>query len=481
MIFQLASTNYRGYATNMCFNADCTDPLDTAPDYFFDNWKQLTYEPPNFFNPATDPYQTIETSGAVNSATVVVSSRDYGGSAKLTAAVSVNGITMYAGVAETQELFARIPIDKCRAGVGCRPNGDPNEVNYYSNGIADDWESQFGRYLNAYEDDEEGWPGSNSRGDGYIAHDEYRGFIIWDGSNVVHVRTNPAAVKDVFLHDGAGIIASLRALLDPRTAPYLAYYQILEQSARFKPPPAPANSVGKHNWNGIGTNQAFAMVYVDPGGSTCPAGQPELGNAGSFVNDGTTPISIYYGVITACANGELHFSDPEVLRAQVVAHETAHKLGLLHPLRLASFANVVVDPDNPSSVASLGYDQFATQGSYTLYPWSRDYIHPAGSGIRVKAEQVTNGGALNLNTEATIHAPVDFYRANASDDIEVVRVAVDNAISIDPATGNPYGIFIKTQNGYIMDWTPRRTLQTLPEWNFAPGDLEKLCPKQSCP
>jgi hypothetical protein len=181
-----------------------------------------------FNNPVN---QTIQTSSAVNSATVTVSSYDYGGSAKLSAFVNINGIQVTAGVTQPtqgstlQEPFARLPVDVCGPS-GCRPTGDTNPIENclsdpYSNCIADYWEQQVspGRYLNRSEDNEEGWPGSTSRGDGYSAHDEYRGFVVWNGS--VHLRTDPVTTKDVFYYDTVGTADYIRttspkAILGPK-------------------------------------------------------------------------------------------------------------------------------------------------------------------------------------------------------------------------------------------------------------------------
>ena len=150
----LNSSALRGYATNACFSgtSGCTDPWDSAPDYFFENIRQS-----GGFLSSVARYQSIQTSAAVSTATATVTSWDYGGTAKVSATVNFNGITIQAMVTETQELFARIPIDICRAGVSCRPNGDTNPDDYYSNGIADSWEiQQAGRYLDQAEDNEEG-------------------------------------------------------------------------------------------------------------------------------------------------------------------------------------------------------------------------------------------------------------------------------------------------------------------------------------
>src|SRR5262249_19060838 len=78
---------FRVDATNHCFNTSCTDPLDTAPDYYFN----LSAHPTGVFDPPTSMDQTIQTTSEVNAATVRVSSRDYGGVAKIRAIAIING------------------------------------------------------------------------------------------------------------------------------------------------------------------------------------------------------------------------------------------------------------------------------------------------------------------------------------------------------------------------------------------------------
>jgi hypothetical protein len=514
--FQLNSSALPGYATNACFSytPGCTDSWDYAPDFWFEGYRQ-----PAGFNAPANQDQTVRTSAPVTSATATVSSRDYGGNAKVSATVDFNGIRIQALVTGTGELFARLPIDICKAQVdafgnvtssGCRPNGDTNPDDYYSNGIADTWETQkAGRYLDRNEDYEGSWPGSSSRGDGYTAFEEYRGFMYWNGATIVHVRTNPTVTKDVFYFDEIGMAPSLQAMLAPQTAgpggicaqnpnpaadPCMRFYQIADWAANFSVPADHTQSVNPHNFASllapgtINAKAAFAVVYVSSAVNNCAGqGSSILGVTPTGTNDGSKPVYIANGGI-ACVAAR-YLLDENLLRAEVVSHETGHRFGLNHPQRTINYIAM------PDPLQSLGLGQFTVDfvnrwvwAWRQYYPWLDSNL---GHNVTVFSDGILPGvGALNTNDtpegQAIPLTPVGILPGteNQSPSLWSLSYAMDLNLNPQPGgVGAP--LVLEFITGYIMDWTPdyhRLTPgQPFGIWDFDVAGKTGMCVKSVCP
>ncbi|MCI0716530.1 MAG: hypothetical protein L0Y77_09475 [Chlorobi bacterium] len=110
--------------------------------------------------------------------------RDYGAFGKLKASVKVKGQWYEADADGTPDKFVTIPLD------------------LNDNKISDSWEKQNGVYDKPGEWDEDSNPkGQASNGDGMTNYEEYRGFMVDDGSGVKeHKRTNPMQ-KEIFVID----------------------------------------------------------------------------------------------------------------------------------------------------------------------------------------------------------------------------------------------------------------------------------------
>jgi Divergent InlB B-repeat domain len=486
--FQLDSSSLRGYATNACSSFNCNlDPADagtasdTAPDYLFEGVKQTAG-----FGPTSNQGQTISTTTPVNSATVTVTSVDYGGAAKLSATVNFNGIILPASVQNSTEGFARIPNDS-----SCK------------NGIADSWQMQVTggvRCLDPNEDSEEGWPGSTYRGDGYSAHDEYRGFVVFDANaaNYVQTRTDPLITKNVFYLDNAAITPSLQAMLAPQTAgpngvcgqganpngvPCMLFHNtpyemvgLLDANAavtKDTPVPKPVNR------NTVGPTIGKAIVYLDWNlGGNCAGPPPNTvvtGDAQWPFNDGFKPILIDNQNITDCA--ALYGFPQAVWRAQVVAHETGHRLNIPHPHREAPW--VPIADFTPASLANLPPANYAStapaQAPVTAYVWKSSYVF---GPRRFATESVTGDGGVLAGVD--FGAPSRVFPVPPAPEADNSVFSVNVPAALPLTGGTPEVIWLQIQEQHMMDWTPRFTLANMADWTFMPRDLLNMCLTRPC-
>jgi hypothetical protein len=241
--FELLNTSkIPGFATNACFD-DTNGPLSgpatcqSQDDLDFD----FIFASQAGFEGATNVNQKIKSSQRLSQATVTVTSKDFGGNTRVAGSVNIDGIVVPATVSGTGEVFARLPIDRCKNGVGCRPANSQDAWDFHSNGIADVYESS--PYLTGSEDDEEGWPGSLYRGDNLTALEEYRGFMVNDGNGgVTHIRTNALTEKDVFYHEkhpDTILSSHIEALFSVKVAPHVKTHRIYHNHAVFLVPPSP--------------------------------------------------------------------------------------------------------------------------------------------------------------------------------------------------------------------------------------------------
>ncbi len=154
-------SSYRGY----CMNAGTGDD----PDYEFVQGSQ------NDANITVTTLNTAETASPANEATIVVSSYDFGGKAKIRAEVEINGEVHDVIIIDTILPYATIPVDDD------------------DNGIGDAWtHSSFG--LPPFEDLDSIPHCEGATGDGLTNYEEYRGFVCLGN----HARTDPDN-KDLFL------------------------------------------------------------------------------------------------------------------------------------------------------------------------------------------------------------------------------------------------------------------------------------------
>lgn len=198
------------------------------------------------------------------------------------------------------------------------------------------------------------------------------------------------------------------------------------------------------------------MVYIN-----ATLGQGVLGDAGSLFNDGT-PITIDRAQILSSASALSYPSG--VLEAQVVAHESGHKLGRPHPLRMncCSHVNLAL-----AQIQTLGFSQYARDSSNThrLYFRSQTYNH-AGSRRR-EDQPVPNLYQLGSNPFSASAIAIQPPTPNPND-------AVYRLDATNPLNTSQTQLRVMNQLQRIMDWTPRLTLQNYQDWTFTTDDLKKM-------
>lgn len=386
------------------------------------------------------------------------------------------------------------------------------------NGIADSWESPFipiasansvtcgGPPMLGFTGSEDIEPpgalvangplmcGKNS-GDGLTVMDEYRGFHTYirnpagGGWSVQWVSTNPVSVQDVFFladwawPDGTFVADSVNgpgAIL-ARETPFIQYHRVQDPYAGSG---GRANVDGSRNPIQLGrsnsaTPRAYVVEYVAGGanGGTLGDGQM-IGNTGKF------PITIYQMGIDATATAV--GLQVRALRDEVVAHETGHRLDLLHPVRdncctLAPFGqrgtldlqHFTFDTTRPTRLFYLRYQVYG-------FGVSRG-VPPVTIPVRQIADKLTVFG-ISANTPYG-RAAVPAYDAD-SDGV----YSITNAAVAIPACTTTIRIWNQTRT--LMDWMPRLTMLRPPAaspatdmrvgWHFAASDLALLCITPVC-
>jgi hypothetical protein len=474
----------RGDSTNNCSVFDCSDPLDTAEDYFFWDADQA----PDFFRNLGAPHQTLITRNAVTSATAVVRSRDYGGRAKLRASINIGGVQITARVAGTSQPYAQIPIDVCGSGF-CGSES-------YANGIADAWESQYGRWFTKAEDNDKNVTDPTLySGDGYSAHDEYRGFfVVSAGGSWEHVRTNPIVEKDVFFAEFyPGFANALYDILGANrygtSGEFHNYRRVLGEVIEELTFGNILDGTRPHNRNSETGQGAYALVFINHNfgsGGACGTLGDTLRDDVGFANNGF-PVRIDDAAIQACSQTTLFPYPSDVLRAQVIAHEAGHKMSRPHGTRGASFVSTgyscCILP-----FPSITTDQWTLDASNSqwVYYWQNEYFWPVGatSFLPVLPEPLFLSSGPMSGMSVTQYAPL--YRPSGGG-YAIYRAQMSSPVS-QPPTGTITTII--SQRGYLMDHTPRLAvtdqgpprMRLAQDWVFDPvADLPRLCIKVSCP
>jgi hypothetical protein len=149
-----------------------------------DSWKDLRFLSQSGFTISGSNADVATTTSAVDSATVTVTSNDYGAYGKIKAQAQINGVWYDAHIVNETATFARIPLDV---------NNADNEP----------YISQAWQYHGKYSDDADTSANNTHNGDGLTRYEEYRG-VDYDNDGKISSseRLNPDK-KDLFVQ-GSG-------------------------------------------------------------------------------------------------------------------------------------------------------------------------------------------------------------------------------------------------------------------------------------
>jgi hypothetical protein len=330
------------------------------------------------FNAPTSNGQSITTSGAVNGATVTVTSFDYGGVALLRAKAQIGGTWIYATAgALYDELGAELPSPSCAVAGNDTRGFVQIPIDTDCNWIADSWEFEpamqalqfphFPRYW-----DQEKTSTANAavvKGDGYGAYDEYRGFHVLEEqqgqanittTNPIHKRTDPVKLTS-FYHDktsGKLIRPGIKAFLIEKLKSEIEFFEInaaqYEESDEKSSLPFNGNSEAPDNLRN------FALVLGSSNDPNICSDQ----SFGSAFGRGKRSENIVICVekINAQTNNSTLRS---TALAVLSAHEVGHRFNLLHYYKSATYntnkvaladAISVLDVEPPKYAEAIGLD-----------------------------------------------------------------------------------------------------------------------------
>jgi hypothetical protein len=161
-----------------CMNKPSSIPTGNVEDS--DSWKDLRFLSQTGFTISGSNDEVATTTSSVSSATVTVTSNDYGAYGKIKAQAQINGVWYNAHIANETTTFARIPLDV---------NNADNEPY-----ISAAWQ-----YHGKYSDDADTSANNTHDGDSLTRYEEYRG-VDFDGDGKISSseRLNPDK-KDFFI------------------------------------------------------------------------------------------------------------------------------------------------------------------------------------------------------------------------------------------------------------------------------------------
>jgi probable HAF family extracellular repeat protein len=487
-----------------------SDPT-TTPDYIFDQAQ----------NPGFSAVQSgglaITRSGvttAAGSIPVVISSQDYGGSANLNVTITITSNGTNYPFANIPVADPKLPLNTQARGTwnppSCAGTGmfQPLPLDTDCNGIADWWEGQYttpaGGHLDRNDDREAGYDGV-ARGDGYSVHDEYRGFhyMLDNGTTVRWTSTDPVGKFDVFFWDPTNhYTARLRDILaqqgtdaDRQSGNLRFLYRRVDWrqgNARNRRRPDQGCQRLNRNSQTTTAQQAmgFAVVYAEQvlNANNNTGGKSTLGKTPSIHNDGS---ALY--IDPAAINRFLQQNNgfpANTMTAQVVAHETGHHFGRLHPQRpgctdvgpcafiplldttglpnltMTQFAFVGVNPDNQNRIRSN-----------VLYLRLTSYLfngQPKDADDLLSQSITTVDNATGKKTETPGLIVVTKTVQIADPNTPVMRVTLRDRID------STASLFVQNQLQRLMDWTPYLNFTQPVDWRFSDNDMQALCVRKAC-
>ncbi len=440
------------------------------------------------FSPTT-PAQALQSDGSyvvetspLGTVDLKVTSMDFGGRARLYAeAIFDNGGSEIVVAAEAGEiidwLFTPADVPTCVADTVLKFATLPLDND--CDDIADSWEAEVGQITNS-EDDAEPGPGGQHVGDGYTAHDEYRGFHYTRQPSptaaveVAWTRTEPKQEKDVFYWDASNF--AIRKNIDSilgHQGPALKFREVSEdqsnslfQSNVELPWIDPLAKNSKH----VSERQAFALVFVS---RPLPVSNALIANSNGFRMIG---LPVVYDVSRiASMAGNMGFS-MEFLLAFVFGHEAGHQFGLFHPEREGcgkTFSCTYIPPPSPLTVLQMNQYSINPSNNNQMYIKIRYYPDP------------------NLASRTwPEHSPFIMFGGDAVEGTSIpgfVQDTTGNLEHVDLVTfpsfyplSNVTVVRVFEQINSLMDWTPSLKFVNPSSVKFTQDQAAGICVHGAC-
>lgn len=289
----------------------------------------------------------------------------------------------------------------------------------------------------------------------------------------VHVRTDPIRDRDLFYDNAFGIADEIADLFIPRMSASPASQQVYVKVREIWP-----------FWTDGSTTNTYRVTFNSPFGAAFPSysltfldrstdgtaqtlacrtlGQTFGANSGG---DQQGPILLNLTAINGSAPCGPQSIPPAVLKAQVIAHEAGHKLGLRHTSRLAYWDPAVTTANLPG----LAADRFAHEATpdflYLRLQWS--------AGVPLERPGGSRGALAGILQDWILADPGYIHQHSPTDRVSAFGIP-DSIIDLTQP------MFIEIPSGHIMDWTPD-PITALNLWFFQPGELLQLCIRTQCP
>ena len=158
---------------------------------------------------------------------------------------------------------------------------------------------------------------------------------------------------------------------------------------------------------------------------------------------------------------------PNVLMAQVIAHESGHKFGLRHPTRANCCTFIQTDEQNAATTVTMSLFGMPQTLSKTLYIFYEGYWDEVLTGWQKPDRFATTESGVEVAT-TTLIPPRD------SIGTALHRLSLNKKL---PSTSI---VWIQNQESRIMDWTPRTTKRTYADWDFSDADKSRVCVHTNC-
>jgi hypothetical protein len=307
------------------------------------------------------------------------------------------------------------------------------------------------------------------RGDGLSVHDEYRGFHVLDAQNPPKwISTDPTR-QDLFYSDAGGFgKAAVDSILGNTTSAFIDLHAVNEHLSNGNRATTKEEDTGRLNKNTkYPQSRAYALIYTNASldrGVIGRSGEPgeydlSLRNAGTHIHIDKAKIE---GLV------KWRETQPGTRLAQVIAHETGHKLSREHPVRCA---DTPVAYDH-ATAPSLKINEFMqeSRGLSDLYVRYKLY------GLDGQPQKSESLGPNNINHKTARETPTPSGET-LPDWVYAIKTERED-------TKRPlcalYQVEIQTQENKLMDWTPNLNLTSPESWNWHDRDKNGFCLRNQC-